>query len=198
MAIVPVVDSGEGLYQSHRSRVTPAHQQPGLRNNAHIGPIRLDRDLQVRATGMASFSDFSAGPSVVIGGSETNQWSADLAKGSRFQLARLNGRSVIVDRQTNQAVCAKPQPWEPPALQDCALVTRLRQPTTGHPVLLAAGLDHYGTYAVGEFVTDPRLLLPVLAAAPAGWESKNLQILYRVDRLRDGVGAPQLQAIHVW
>ena len=156
------------------------------------------KDLQVRASGMTSFSDFSAGPSVVIGGSETNQWSADLAKGSRFQLARLNGRSVIMDRQTNQAVCAKPQPWETPALQDCALVTRLRQPTTGHPVLLAAGLDHYGTYAVGEFVTDPRLLLPVLAAAPAGWESKNLQILYRVDRLRDGVGAPQLQAIHVW
>ena len=37
------------------------------------------------------------------------------------------------------------------------------------------------TYAVGEFVTDPRLLLPVLAAAPTGWEWKNLQILYRVE-----------------
>ncbi len=74
------------------------------------------RDLQVRASRMTSFSDFSAGPSVVIGGSETNQWSADLAQGSRFQLSRLNGHSVIMDR----------------------------------------------------------------------------------DRLRDGVGAPQLQAIHVW
>ena len=62
------------------------------------------KDLQVRASGMTSFSDFSAGPSVVIGGSETNQWSAVLAKGSRFQLARLNGRSVIGDRPTNEAV----------------------------------------------------------------------------------------------
>jgi hypothetical protein len=41
-------------------------------------------------------------------------------------------------------------------------------------------------------------LLPVLASAKAGWEQKNLQILFRVDRLRDGVGPPQVEAIHVW
>lgn len=67
-----------------------------------------------------------------------------------------HGRSVIMNRQTNQPVRTKPQPC------------------------------------------SPRLRLPVLAAVPTGCESKNLQILYRVGRLRDGVGAPQLQAIHVW
>jgi hypothetical protein len=153
--------------------------------------------LQIRASSLTSFTDLSAGPSMVIGG-ETNHWSADLNKGSRFALSKSGGRNVIWDSYRNEAACSKAHPWEPPAMYDCALITRLSQPTTGHPVLLAAGLDHYGTYAVGDFVTNPGLLLPVLKTAPAGWESKNLQILFRVDRLRDGVGAPQLQAVHVW
>ena len=155
------------------------------------------RDIHIRPSAMTSFADLSAGPSLVVGG-QTNSRNADLDKGSRFHHTKVDGLNVIWDRQTNQAVCTKPQTWEAPALQDCGLVTRLRHPTTGHAVLLAAGLDHYGTYAVGEFVTNRDQLQPVLAAAPSGWQDKNMQILFKVERLRDGVGAPQIKAIHVW
>lgn len=155
------------------------------------------REVHVRASAMTSFGDLSAGPSLVIGG-ETNQWNADLTSGSRFALGKVDGRNVILDRRTNQPACIKPHPWESPASQDCALVTRLRHATTGHPLMLVAGLDHYGTYAVGEFVTSPQQLLPALAKASADWADKNLQILFKVDRLRDGIGPPRLQAIHVW
>ena len=154
-------------------------------------------EIHVRPSGVTTFADLSGSPSIVIGG-ETNQWSADLAKGSRFHITKLSGRSVVMDQQTGQPACLKAQTWEPPAAQDCGMVTRLRNPSTGHPLLLVAGLDHYGTYAVGEFVTDPHLLLPALNTAPAKWEQRNIQILFRVERLRDGVGPPQVLAIHTW
>jgi hypothetical protein len=141
------------------------------------------REFHVRQSPMTSFSDLSAGPSLIVGG-QTNAWNADLDKGSRFLNTKVEGQSVIWDRQTNQAVCTKPQTWDPPAAQDCGLVTRLSHPTTGHPVLLAAGLDHYGTYAVGGLITKPDQLLPALASAAAGWEDKNMQIFFRVERGR--------------
>jgi len=77
-------------------------------------------------------------------------------------------------------------------------VTRLGKATTGSVILLAAGLDHYGTYALGDFLTNPRLLEPVLNSAAKGWESQNLQILLEVERMGDGIGPPRIRAVHTW
>jgi hypothetical protein len=104
----------------------------------------------------------------------------------------------VLDAQTQRAVCIKPFSWEPPATYDCAVVTRLERSGVGHPLLLASGLDHFGTYALGDFLTSPKALEAALRSVPNDWESKNLQILIRVERLRDGVGTPEVMATHVW
>lgn len=158
---------------------------------------RYQREVKVRPSGITSFSDLSSGPGVIIGG-ETNQWNAEMAKGIRFAHAKVEGRSVIVDRTTNQPVCTKPASWEPRGSQDCAVITRLRRAPTGQPLLMAAGLDHYGTFALGNFLTEGKALDQALQDQPAGWEERNLQILLKVAILRDGVGAPQVHSIHVW
>ncbi len=155
------------------------------------------KEVQIRVSAMTSYADLKSSPSVVIGG-ETNQWTADLAQRTRFVLTKDRGRSVIWDHQTSEAVCTKPQSWQPPATRDCAVVTRLRSLASGNPMLLAAGLDHHGTYALGDFLTNPRSLQQVLEDAPKGWESRNLQIVFEVERLGDGTGAPQIRAVHSW
>ena len=42
------------------------------------------------------------------------------------------------------------------------------------------------------------LLEPVLRKLPSGWQSRNLQIVFRVEVVRDSVGPPQVLATHVW
>jgi hypothetical protein len=78
------------------------------------------------------------------------------------------------------------------------VITRIADSKTGHPLLVAAGLDHFGTFAVGEFLTRPELLEPALRKLPKGWASRNIQIVFRTEVVRDNVGPPQVVATHVW
>jgi hypothetical protein len=78
------------------------------------------------------------------------------------------------------------------------VVTRFWDSKTGHPLLIAGGLDHFGTYEVGEFLTRPELLEPALRSATADWKTKNLQLVFRTGIVRDSVGPPKVLATYVW
>ena len=67
--------------------------------------------------------------------------------------------------------------------------------------LSAAGRRRAGQFRnpeAGEFLTRPALLERALQQAPAGWRDKNLQILFRVEVVRDSVGVPTITATYVW
>jgi hypothetical protein len=155
------------------------------------------REMTWRMSSVTTYADLTASPSVVIGAA-TNPWHADLVKGGRYQVTRKNGQNVVFDQQTEQSVCVKPFSWEPASSYDCAVLTRLPGSGSSQPLMLAGGLDHYGTYVLGDLLTNPSLLRPALAKAAKGWEKKNLQILVRVERRRDGAGPPQILNVHTW
>ena len=152
---------------------------------------------QIRLGTDTSFTELRAGPDVLIGGF-TNHWTMDLVKDARFTFASEGSVLGIRDQDSGKLVCRKPSTWEPRGNEDCAVVTRMIHSKTGNPLLVAAGLDHYGTFGVGEFLTRRELLEPVLRALPHGWQQRNLQIVFRVEVLRDNVGPPQVLATHVW
>ena len=155
------------------------------------------RTPQIRLGNDTSFTELRAGPGILIGGF-TNRWTLDLEKDTRFVFASDGPVCLIRDRSTGKSVCRKPASWEPRGAEDCAVVTRLAYSKTGNALLVAGGLDHAGTFAVGEFLTRSDLLEPVLRTLPAGWQRHNLQIVFRVEVLRDNVGPPQVLATHVW
>lgn len=157
---------------------------------------------KLRIGSATTFTELRAGPSVLIGG-VSNRWTLDLMRDHRFSFIQEERRYSIRDNRTNQMICTKPASWEPVSNDDCALVTRVMDSKTGHPVMIAAGLDHFGTFVVGEFLTRPELLEPALRSAPRAWESKNLQIVFRVERVGveragDNMGPPKLLAVHTW
>jgi hypothetical protein len=78
------------------------------------------------------------------------------------------------------------------------LITRLPNSKTGHPMIVAAGLDHFGTFEAGELLTRPALLEPALRALPAGWQDRNLELVFRIEIVRDNVAPPQVLTWHVW
>ena len=153
--------------------------------------------VQMRASAMTTFGDLSAGPSVIIGG-ESNQWHGDLTADHRFLLTKFGGHHVILDRKSAQPLCTKPHTWEPASSSDCAVVSRMPRSKTGRPLMIAAGLDHSGTFAVGEFLTSAKLMAAALRRLGPHWENKNVQLVLRVEKLRDGVGTPELLAAHAW
>ncbi|MBL8175851.1 MAG: hypothetical protein JNK48_14340 [Bryobacterales bacterium] len=155
------------------------------------------KTAQVRYGYETSFTELRAGPSILVGGF-TNRWTIDLMKEARFVFATDGPEYGIRDNTTGKFICKKQRSWEARPSHDCAVVARTVDSKTGHPLLVAAGLDHFGTYAVGEFLTRPARLLLALDKAPAGWEGKNLQIVFRIEIMRDNVGPPQVLATHVW
>ena len=152
---------------------------------------------QIRIGNDTTFTELREGPAVLIGGF-SNRWTLDLMKGARFEFAVEDLHYGIRDRSTGKFVCRKPLPWEPRSTVDCGIITRLNDSKTGYPLLVAAGLDNYGTLEAGEFLTRPALLERALQQAPAGWRDKNLQILFRVEVVRDSVGVPTITATYVW
>ncbi len=155
------------------------------------------RTPQIRLGSDTSFTELREAPSVMIGGF-SNRWTLDLEKDTRFAFESDSPIHGIRDRSTGKFVCRKPSSWEPHSTEDCGVVTRLVHSKTGNPLLVAAGLDDLGTFAAGEFLTRSDLLEPVLRTLPAGWQRRNLQIVFRVEVLRDNVGPPQVLATHVW
>ncbi len=152
---------------------------------------------QIRVGDKTTFTELRTGPNILIGGF-TNRWSIDLMKEARFAFASRGPEYGIEDRQSGSFVCRKARPWEPRGDEDCAVVTRFWDSKTGHPLLIAAGLDHFGTYEVGEFLTRPELLEPALRVANGGWRTKNLQVVFRTEIVRDNVGPAKVLATFVW
>lgn len=81
---------------------------------------------------------------------------------------------------------------------DYAVVARFRDATTEGPVLVIAGLGPYGTEAASEFATSPQYLEEVRKQLPAGWESKNLEVVLKTNVIDGKAGPPILLAATAW
>jgi hypothetical protein len=84
------------------------------------------------------------------------------------------------------------------APEDFVLISRIPNSSTGGLVVVAAGIKQFGTEAAGLLLTDPALLNTVLGKLPAGWESKNLQIVLGVKVIGNTPAQPEIVAWHVW
>ncbi len=159
--------------------------------------ISRGKNPSIRQSNITTFAELRTAPSIMIGGM-TNRWAMYMIEKARFTYYSEPNHISIRDTSSGKDICVKPPTWESPSVEDCAIVTRIIDSKTGHPILIAAGLDHYGTLAVGEFITQPRLFQQVLKDLPSGWEKKNMQIVFRVEKVRDSVGPPKDLMVHVW
>jgi hypothetical protein len=81
---------------------------------------------------------------------------------------------------------------------DNAIVSRMLDPATDRPVIIAAGLTQYGTIGAGEFLSDPEYFAEAARQFPKDWQKKNLQIVLRVPVVNHISGRPRILATHVW
>ena len=155
----------------------------------------------IRGERSTTFADLSDGPSVLIG-AFNNEWTLRIADQLRFTFFKDSAHEVdmVRDRQHPDSTAwrltrAWPY-WDIPV--DFAIASRVFDPTTNRPVIIAAGITRHGTMAAGEFVTNPEYFAEAAARLPAGWQKKNLQIVLSVPVVNRVPGRPRVVATWVW
>jgi hypothetical protein len=160
---------------------------------------RKSKMVRVRMANSIGFADFRKAPTLLIG-AVTNRWTMELQQTWRFRFGWTPGKStVIVDAQQpverQWSIAARDDGSSP---EDYVLVCRIRSAYTGGFVLVAAGLKQFGTEAAGRLIADPEQLGGLLRKLPAGWESKNVQLVLHVRVIGNAPAQPEVLASHVW
>jgi len=157
------------------------------------------KQVVIREGNSSSFSDLRAGAVVLIG-AFNNEWSLRLTRQLRYSLDLDPERHLIYikdaknpsSRNWSWGTNQSRQPAtgaNSPRVQDFALVSRIRDPGTGHVVVVIGGLYTFGTLAAGEFLSDPAYMQQVARMVNLHKTDQNLQIILGTT-VTDGVPGP--------
>jgi hypothetical protein len=147
----------------------------------------------------ATFAQLREGPIVLIGAFD-NIWTLRVTQKLRFGFESKDGVALIVDRKS-QTKTTWATAWDLPyqkLSRDYAIVARIRDNTTGQPVIIAAGISEEGTEAAGEILYNPVYLNSLLAKAPANWEKMNMEAVIETQVIEGHSGPPNILAVETW
>ena len=162
---------------------------------------RKSHMVRVRLASNIEFADLRNVQTLLIG-AVTNRWTMEMQQAWRFRFSWTpDTRAVIVD---TQATPEGGRHWsivsndDGSAPEDYILVCRIHSPSTGGWLMVGAGLKQFGTEAAGRLLADPDQLGAILRKLPAGWESKNLQLVLHARVIRNTPALPDVVASYVW
>jgi hypothetical protein len=158
---------------------------------------RLGKTNQARIGPNYSFEDLRNSPAIVIG-AFNNRWTIDMLSNLRFAFLIENGEYKIREQlpggRTWVSVYSKTHQLE----EDYGIVARLLGSKTGQFTVAAAGLRDTGTEAAAELASNPELLTAAIHNAPHGWQSMNMEIIFKTSVTDSRPGPPQIVAIYCW
>jgi hypothetical protein len=162
---------------------------------------KYGKPYRIRGERSTYFADLREAPAVLIGAFD-NQWTLHAGGQLRFNFEKdpAHATDFVSDRQHPEnrewkLTGAWPY-WD--VSTDYAIVSRLMDGTTDRPVVVAAGITHYGTMVAGEFLTKPEYFAEAADKLPGGWQRKNLQIVLKIPVVNRMGGHPQVLAVQVW
>ena len=158
---------------------------------------RRGKDSEIRFGNDLTFTELRKAPAVLIGAFQ-NRWTVEFTRGLRFVWEPTERAPGIRDTQTGKT-------WSLPQLQengktneDYVVISRVLRSTSGEFVVAAAGVTQYGGRTVAEVLANPGPLADAVKRLHAGWESRNLQLLYHVKVIGGTTGPPELVAVYEW
>ncbi len=159
------------------------------------------QSYRLRLQPMAQVEDLRDGSAVLIG-AFNNSWVLQLTRQLRFRFDHNQDshQSWIEDTQDpghRRWMHVMSAPYADVKL-DYAIVSRLVDPSTGKIVVTAAGLAMFGTEAAGDFLTCEKCMTDFAAAAPPGWDHKNMEILISASVVGRVAGPPHVLATRFW
>ena len=157
------------------------------------------KPFRIRRPAATALKDLRDGPVVLIGGFN-NPWTRKLSEDWRFTLAVDPGGAYVRDRDHPDD-----RRWLPETggrliknlRQTYGVITRVKDPATGHSVLTLSGLVH-GTRAAGECVVDAACLQAAERMGGSDLAKQNVQIVVDAAVMGEDSGAPRVIAVHSW
>ena len=160
-----------------------------LTSRHHSYDLRFGSDL--------SFGDLREGSAVLIG-AFNNSWTLNMTDNLRFFFEAGDTAEMHVRDRFDMSRSWRPKFSGGKFSEDYAIVSRILDSKTGGTLVTIAGLDHTGTRAAGDFVTDPQLLATLIKDAPKDWSKKNLQLVLHTNVVNDIPGSPTVVAAYYW
>ena len=127
-----------------------------------------------------------------------NSWTLNMTDNLRFVFDAGDTASMHVRDRLDASRSWWPKFSDGKFSEDYAIVSRVLDSKTGAVLVTIAGLDHTGTRAAGDFVTDPQLLAALLKQAPKDWTRKNLQVVLHTTVVNNIPSSPTVVAVHFW
>ncbi len=160
---------------------------------------RHSHGAHVRFASRVDFAELRDAP-VILVGAFTNHWTVELTQHFRFHFG--------FDPHWIPAILDSSNPghyWSIPGKQDNEtspedyfLVCRLPTSPSGTPVMIAGGVEQFGTEAAGRFIADPNRLNSVLKVFGKDWQNKNIEIVMHDKVIENTPAAPDLVGYYSW
>lgn len=123
-----------------------------------------------------SFSDLNRSPAILIG-SYTSPLTMEIAKKLHFRFQISSDQCCIVDSmRPSRRWCTQRAKAAEPA-EGYALVCRLLNSDSGHPILIVAGLEARDTQAAVEFLSNQSYFDLFARSAPRDWPHRNFELV---------------------
>jgi len=159
------------------------------------------KNYHIRSERSVTLADLREGPVILIG-AFNNDWTMRLTRQLRFRLVRdMEKKIAWIDDQQR----ASRKDWQvdlnlsrTEVTEDYAIISRVVDQTTERFVVVAAGVEAYGTMAAGEFLTDPAFMEAVAKQASGNWQRKNIQIVLGTKVINGNSGPPRVLATYYW
>jgi len=158
---------------------------------------KIGKPSQLRIGANYSFADLRTSPAVVVG-AFNNRWTMGITSSLRFVFVQQDGRFMIREQIPGGRVWEEHYGNKGEVIDDTAIVARLLDSKTGQFTIVVAGIGERGTQAAGEFVSNPELLGQGLRNVPAGWQTKNLEIVLQTAVTDLVPGPPRVVAAYSW
>jgi len=160
-----------------------------LTSRHHPYDLRFGSDL--------SFGDLREGSAVLIG-AFNNIWTLNMTDSLRFVFEAGDTAEMHIRDRFDASRSWWPKVSGGKFSEDYAIISRILDSKTGSVLVTIAGLDHTGTRAAGDFVTDPQLIADLVKQAPKDWSGKNVQIVLHTNVVNNIPSSATVVAVHYW
>ena len=161
------------------------------------------KDSQIRPTQGSQLADFRSAP-LILYGMSLNESAAKLGVDLHFLFRKdsESGQGVrwIEDRGKPAArdwLVDLAAPSDKVSV-DYALISRVRDQTSGRWWIGIAGLTGVGTLAASQVVVDPKTMENICSGLPREWDKKNLQIVLEIKVVQGQPGATRVLTFYSW
>jgi hypothetical protein len=155
----------------------------------HAYDLRFGSDL--------SFGDLRERSAVLIG-AFNNSWTLNMTDNLRFVFDQGDSAQMHIQDRFDASHAWSPKLSDGKFVEDYAIVSRILESKTGRVLVTIAGLDHSGTRAAGDFVTNPQMIADLVRRAPKDWKRKNLQVVLHTNVVDNLPSSPTVVAAYYW